>query len=203
MLETTAVLAGQTGRALAALVRPAPTPLARSRLAYQQAVLERYAGRAERAASLLAEARHAFESSGAQAATPIERMELRQFEALLAAEAGEAAEAIALQAQNVEAFPVENDLITGGPALWLLADLQIRADELEQAGETLERLQSRMALGSVPFGGFFLLSHWPGYEEARRDPGFAAALARLRPAYADLWKADSWRNPNDASPSPP
>lgn len=198
MLETTAVLAGQTERALVALDRPAPTPLARARIAYQQAVLERYAGRADRATSLLAEARHSFESSGAQGVTPIERMELRQFEALLAAEAGDAAEALRLQSQNVEVFPIENDLITGGPALWLLADLQIRGGELELAAATLERLQSRMALGSVPFGGFFLLSHWPGYDDARRDAGFAAALARLRPAYAD-----AWRVPTEASPRTP
>lgn len=190
MLETTAVLAGQSGNALAALARPAPSPLARARVAYQQAVLERHAGRPERAAALLTAARRDFESSGAQGVTPIESMELRQFEALLAAEAGDLDGAIALQSQNVEAFPVENDLITGGPALWLLADLQIRAGELVLAAATLERLQSRLALGSIPFGGYFLLNRWPGYSEARRDPGFAAVLTRMRPAYADAWGSD-------------
>jgi hypothetical protein len=110
-----------------------------------------------------------------------------QLEALLAAEEGRFERALELQGANVEAFPIERDLISGGPALWLLADLQIRAGELAQAGRSLERLAGRMALGSVPFGGYFVLSRGPDHAAARRDPSHAALLARLQPRYADAW----------------
>ena len=50
-------------------------------------------------------------------------------------------------------------------------------------------LKARMAIGSVPFGGYFLLMRWPAYQAARSDPAFAAALERLRPTYADGWPA--------------
>lgn len=187
MLETAAILAGEADLALPLIERPAPTPLAAARLAYQKAVLERHAGLTERAARFAEEARRALAESGAVPETPLERMELRQLEALIAAEGGRFAEAVALQADNVTAFPVERDLIAGGPALWLLAELQIRAGDLAGAAGSLERLGARMAIGSVPFGGAFLLNHWPDFEAARRDAGFAAALERIRPAYADRW----------------
>lgn len=189
MLATAAILAGEAERALPLLEHPAPTPLAKARLAYQKAVLERQVGRRERAATLVEEARIEFARSTTAAETPVERMELRQLEALIAAEGGRFAEAVALQADNVTAFPVERDLVRGGPALWLLVELQIRAGDFQGAARSLERLGARMAIGSVPFGGYFLLTHWPDFERARRDAGFAGALARLRPAHADRWPA--------------
>jgi hypothetical protein len=116
-------------------------------------------------------------------------MELRQFEALLAAEDGQFEEAIRLQTQNVEAFPVESDLITGGPALWLLGELQARHGQFALAAASFERLHAKLALGSVLFGGHFLLAHSPTFAAARRDEGFEATLARIRPAYARGWPA--------------
>ncbi len=189
MLETAAIVAGEARRALAAIDRPAPIPLLRARVAYQRAVLERSARDPERAAADLAEARNAFAAAGAKPVTPLERMELRQFEALLSAEGEKFDEAIRLQAQNVEEFPVETDLITGGPALWLLAELQARGGEFELAAASLERLHAKMALGSVPFGGHFLLARSPTFAAARRNAGFSATLVRLRPAYASGWPA--------------
>lgn len=189
MLETTAILAREAPRALAAIDRPAANPLVRARLAYQRAVLARSAGRPEAAISELAEANRTFSSAGFQPRTPLERMELRQFEALLAAEGGEMAQAIQLQLQNVQEFPVESDLISGGPALWLLVELQARGGQFVPAAASLERLQKKMALGSVPFGGQFVLERSPSFEAARADVGFAATLARLRPSYARRWPA--------------
>lgn len=187
MLETAAILAHQAPRALAVIERPASNPLVEARLAYQRAVLERAAGRPEHAASALAEADRIFASAGFRPGPPLEQMELRQFEALLAAEKGDTAKAIRLQLRNVEDFPVEADLISGGPALWLLVELQARAGEFELAAASLARLQKRIALGSVPFGGHFVLEHSASFEAARGDSGFAATLARLRPAYASRW----------------
>ncbi|MFO0688868.1 MAG: hypothetical protein U0900_09180 [Myxococcota bacterium] len=189
MLETTAILAGEALRVLPLIDRPAPTPLARARVAHQKAVLERHAGRAERAATLAEEARLELERAGAVPGTPQARAERRELEALIAAEGGRLAEAVALQADNVTAFPIERDLVTGGPPLWLLAELEIRAGRLPEAARALERLRAKLALGSVPFGGFFLLAHWPDFEAARRDAAFAAQLARWRPAYAERWPA--------------
>ncbi len=194
MLETVAILAGQPQRALQVLDRPTPFPLARTRLAYQRSVLARHAGDDASATRALDEALAAFaewrqrvRASGAESASPLEVLEVSQLEALLAAEGGRFERALELQVANVEAFPIERDLIGGGPALWLLADLQIRAGELAQAGRSLERLAGRMALGSVPFGGYFVLSRGPDHAAARRDPSHAALLARLRPRYADAW----------------
>jgi len=190
MLGTVAILAGTAEQARGASERATPTPLAHAHHALEMAVLERHAARPEQAAALVREARAAFASSGARGATPLERMELDQLDALIAAEEGRLDDAIAIQLRGVETFPVESDLITGGPALWLLAELQIRAGRLADAAASLERLSGRMALGSVPFGGHFLLHRWPDFADARRDPAFARTLAALRPAYADAWPPD-------------
>lgn len=187
MLETTAILAGEADRALALVDRPAPTPLARARLLGRRAVLERHAGRPERAASALLAAQQALEAAGPAPDAPLERAERRQLEALIAAEAGRFDEALALQADNVTAFPIERDVVTGGPALWLLAELQIRAGAVGDAIASLERLRAKVSLAGIPFGGDYLLRHWPDFAAARRDAAFAGALERTRPAYADRW----------------
>jgi len=189
MLELAAILAGRPGAALDALEHPAEAPFARARLDYRRAVLERHAGHADRALALAQAAQDAYASAGVIAATPLEQIELRQFEAMLAAESGALDHAVELQRRNVEAIPVEGDLIGGGPALWLLAELELRAGQTTEAIGSLERLASRVALGSVPLAGHYVLRHAPDFAAAREDPAFAALLARLRPAYADAWPA--------------
>lgn len=187
MLETAAILAGEAERALAVIDRPAPNALVQARIAYQRAVLARHAGRSDRASADLVAARTAFTAARARPVNPFEQMELRQFEALLAAEEGRFDEAVRLQTHNVEAVPIEADLIGGGPALWLLAELQARAGDFAHAAASLERLHGHMALGSIPFGGHLALARSPSFAAARRDAGFAATLARLRPDYAGRW----------------
>jgi tetratricopeptide (TPR) repeat protein len=187
MLETVAILAEETARALPAIDRPAAHPLLRARIAQQRAVLEQHAGHPDRATADLAEAREGFTIASAQAASPLEREALRPFEALLAAEEGRFEEAVRLQQQTVSDQPLESDLVTGSPALWLLAELQARAGDFAGSAASLERLHARVALGSVPFGGHFVLARSPIFAAARRDPGFSATLDRIRPDYAGLW----------------
>jgi TolB-like protein len=189
MLETVAILAGQAERALPAIDRPAANPTMQARIAHQRAVLERQAGHPDRAAFARTAARAAFTEAVAQPTGPFEPVERRQFEALLEAEEGRLEEAVRLQVENVAARPIESDLIEGGPALWLLAELQARAGDHAGSAASLERIDARMALGSVPFGGHLVVARSPSFEAARRDARFAARLARIRPAYAGRWPA--------------
>lgn len=201
-------------RLRSALDRPAPTPLAHARLALQRAVVARRMGDGSLASEEAEAAQRAFDeairsqpSPGAppddrtndaersgpvpadafEASNPLEALELRQLAALIAAERGRLAQAVALQRESAQAFPIERDIVTGGPVLWLLAELQLRADELDDAIESFDRLRARMALGSVPFGGLFVLNHSVDFEVARRDPRVIAAFDRWRPDYAARW----------------
>jgi hypothetical protein len=64
---------------------------------------------------------------------------------------------------------------------------------MKEAALTLERLAQRVAVGSVPFGGFYVLARDPEFAAARADPAFAATLDQLWPAYVTRWPSGSAR----------
>ena len=84
-------------------------------------------------------------------------------------------------------MPIDEDLIIGTPPLWLLLRFELEPGRIEAALATLQRLQSKVALGSIAYGGHYVLAHRPEFEQARRDPRIRQALDAIRPAYAENW----------------
>lgn len=191
MLETVAILAGRPDAALAILAERAdPTPDS-GFLDYQRAMLEGFAGRNDLEQTSLARSQEKFRALLEARPEALDRAARRRIEAMLALGNDRFDEAIRLQLENVERNPIERDLIVGSPELWLLAHIQLAAGRTDEATATLERLRGQVALGSIPYGGHFVLARWPGFDRARSDPRFAAWLERIRPAYAQHWPAES------------
>ncbi|MEM9176971.1 MAG: FlgO family outer membrane protein [Myxococcota bacterium] len=112
---------------------------------------------------------------------------VQQSQAWIEFRLGDAEGGLARMSALVEAFPVEADVIVGGPLLWDLLLMQLEANRPEAAARSLDRLAARAAPGSIPGGGYYRLAHWPTYAAARAAPVFQAALVRHRPAYAERW----------------
>lgn len=188
LLETVAILANDPQAAYdAVLARPLPhtDPGHRS---YQLARLAGMAGRAGERARLLTVARSQFEGLLTSAPDAFPEPERRRIRALFALQEHDYETALDLQRQLAEAVPIERDLVVGAAPLWDLLHAELVADRPVDAARTLERLDSRVALGSIPFGGYYVLTHWPEYTHARQSPTFTAALERLRPDYSLGWK---------------
>lgn len=111
----------------------------------------------------------------------------RQLGAWIDFRRGKESDALAAQAALVSENPIESDLITGAPLLWDLMMMQLEADEPEDAAGSLRRLAARVAPGSIPNGGFFLLENWPSIAEGVRHPDFEPVLSRHRPRYSTRW----------------
>lgn len=190
MLETVAVLAGRPEVALEILsARPATRPDS-GYLDYQRAMLAGFSGRPEEKAEGLARSESKFDALLARQAEGPGAMwdvDRRRIQAMFALQAGDWDRAIRLQRANVDALPIEKDLIVGHAPLWLLLHVQLVAGRVEDALTTLERLRARVAIGSIPYGGHYVLAHWPEFAEARRDPRWRALLDRIRPEYAERW----------------
>lgn len=110
-----------------------------------------------------------------------------QTAAQIAAEHGDFDLALKLLSDRVTEYPIERDLVSGAPPLWDWLVMQLRAGRFGEAVESLDRLTSRVALGSVPFGGYLVLDRWPDFAEARADARWQAAMAQQRPAYVADW----------------
>lgn len=193
MLEIVAVLAGRPESAVEILLaRPAVNPDSGYR-DYQIAVLEGFAGHPEERRARLEKADAKFQTFTKDWPDIMPVAGRGRIEALFAARAGDWQRALALQSKNVEAMPIDEDLIVGTPPLWLLLQFELEAGRTEAALATLERLHSKVTLGSVPYGGHYVLAHWPEFENARRDPRIREALDEIRPAYAEKWPERSHR----------
>jgi len=191
MLETVAILAGRPDDALTILAERAdPTPDS-GFFDYQRAVLEGFAGRNDRKQALLIRSQQKFRALLDARPEALDRTDQRRIEAMLALGHGRFDEAIRLQSENVELNPIERDLIVGSPELWLLGHILLAAGRTDEATATLDRLRAHVALGSIPYGGHFVLGHWPGFARVRSDPRFADWLEGIRPRYARRWPARS------------
>ncbi len=193
MLDTVAILAGRPELAVQRLEGRVATEAGSGFRDYQLAVLTRRAGDVERSARLLERASGRVRRQLDQARDAIPETDRRRIESLLALESGDVDRAIALRSANVEALPIERDLIAGAAPLWLLVEAQLVAGRVEDALESLERLRSHVALGGLLHGGYFVLAHWPDFEASRREPRFQRALDAMRPAYAERWPTGSPR----------
>lgn len=188
LLETVSVLAQRSEEALALLDEQPPTNPGDGFRDYQRAVLEGARGDPVAMQGWLDRAWKKFFARRARAAEgEREAARAEGVEALLLAQGGEYDKALSLQEAVVERHPVERDLIEGAPPLWQLLDLQLRAGRTAAARRTLERLEKHVAVGSLLNGGYFVLSAWPGYEEARADADWSADLEEALPAYATAW----------------
>ena len=187
LLETVAVLAGREREAIEVIeTRPVPEPDSGYR-EFQRANLERFSGRTEHASELLERSWRAYLETLASRPDALPEPRRSQIEASFAAARGEPDRAIALQLANVEREPIERDAVLGSPPLALLLHFALAAGRVDESLALLERLEQRVAYGSLPSGGYFVLAHWPEYESIRADPVFARALAERLPAYASRW----------------
>jgi TolB-like protein len=189
MLQTVAVLAGEPRVALEIFAkRPQPNPDS-GYIDYQRGVLEGFLGDDGAKKESLAVSQQKYRSLLTQRPGILSEDEARQVEALFAMQEEDFERAITLQTANVESAPIEQDLIVGAPTLWLLLHIQLVAGRIDDAIETLDRLRSRVSIGSILYGGYYVLDYWPAYEKARSDPRWSELLRRLRPEYAERWPA--------------
>jgi TolB-like protein len=187
MLEVVAVLAGRPKIALEIMSkRPRPNPDSGHR-DYQRAVLEGFAGNEEAKQGWLERSEMQFAALLNQSPDVMSEVDKRRVGALFAMQSRDFDRASSLQAENVEELPIEKDLIVGSAPLWLLLHIQLVAGQIDDAIETIDRLRSRVDVGGVLYGGYYVLENWPDFESARRDPRWSSLLDRVRPAYAKNW----------------
>lgn len=187
MLATVSVLAGRPEAALSIISdRPIRSPDT-GFVDYQKAMLAGFGGQLDRKKEDLARSEAKFQSLIRDRPDTMSAVDRRRGEAMFAIQNQEWNEAISLQTTNVEAQPIEQDLIVGTSPLWLLLHAQLTAELIEEAIVTSDRLRSQVALGSILYGGHFVLAHWPEFEAARQKPRWSAYLAQIRPAYGSEW----------------
>jgi len=187
MLEVVAVLAGRPEVALEITShRPHPNPDS-GYLDYQRAVLEGFAGNEEAKREWLERSQMRFAELLSQRPDVMSEVDRRRVDALFALQSRDWETAASLQTENVEALPIEKDLIVGSAPLWLLLHIQLVAGRIDEAIETIDRLRTRVDVGGVLYGGFYVLDRWPEFESARLDPRWSNLLDRIRPAYSKSW----------------
>jgi TolB-like protein len=187
LLEIVAVLARQPEVAIRIFdERPRANPESGYR-DYRIAVLEKFAGNDERHRARLDSASDKFEETVRRFGDGMPDADRRRIEAMFAAQRGEFDRALELQRRNVEATPIENDLIVGSPELWLLLQFELAGGVSEPAINSLERLRSKVAIGGILYGGHYVLAEWPEFEGARNDPRIRRELDAIRPDYARTW----------------
>ncbi len=194
LLETAAVLAGDPKSALEQIVHRMPANPDAGFRDYQLAVLQGFSGNPTDKKAWLDRAWRKFLALRSDLGwSEGRRGRADSVEALLSAQSGDFERALLLQQSLVDRFPIERDLIEGGPPLWQLLDLQLRAGRVGEAGKSLERLAMNVAPGSILNGGYFVLARWPEYENARADAGWSALLKATAPPYVENW-SDPARN---------
>ena len=187
LLERVAVLAGQPETAIeviAAAPTGHPDPGFRD---FRLARLEGWAGHAAERARLLAEARRKYEAVVEEFGASLAASDRHRSEAMLAAAEGDLDRAIELQRKNVEANPIERDLVTGSPPLALLLHYHLMAGDVDEAHAILRRIERAGAFGAVLFHGWYHLLNWPEYTPALQNARFRAKLEKMLPPYVQRW----------------
>lgn len=189
LLETVAVLAQRPEAALAAIEIRRPVSPDSGFRDYQRAVLEGFMGNDVTSRRWLDRAQKKF---GALAATELGddqgSQQLDSVDALLSAQNGDLERALTLQQSLVDQSPIERDLVEGAPPLWQLLHYQLQAGRTREAGETLDRLDQRVSIGSILNGGYFVLSEWPEFEAARSEASWLGRIESDEPDYTREWR---------------